>query len=67
MAAVQTNDTDKAADAGDVKLTEVRTMDETSVRIQWGQVVEIDETYLHASLAKKILRSVLFQMVLFGA
>jgi len=64
MAAVP--DSDKAT-AGDVKLAEVDTTLEPSVTMQWGQVVEIDESYLRASLGTKIWRSVLFQMVLFGA
>lgn len=49
------------------KLAAVETNPEPSVVMQWGQVVEIDETYLHASTGTKIWRSVLFQMFLFGA
>lgn len=64
MAAV--SDSNKAT-PGDVKLAEVDTNAEPSVRMQWGQVVEIDDAYLRASLGTKIWRSVLFQMVLFGA
>ena len=34
---------------------------------EWGLPLEIDETYLAASKSTKFWRSVLFQMVLFGA
>ena len=34
---------------------------------EWGLPLEIDETYLTASKSAKFWRSVLFQMVLFGA
>ena len=34
---------------------------------EWGLPLEIDETYLTASNSAKFWRSVLFQMVLFGA
>jgi hypothetical protein len=52
---------------GGIELAEVETNREPSVRMQWGQVVEIDDAYLRASMGTKIWRSVLFQMVLFGA
>lgn len=48
-------------------LAAVETNPEPSVVMQWGQVVEIDDAYLRASMGTKIWRSVLFQMVLFGA
>lgn len=50
-----------------IKLAAVETNREPSVIMQWGQVVEIDDAYLRASMGTKIWRSVLFQMVLFGA
>ncbi|KFZ01411.1 hypothetical protein V500_00784 [Pseudogymnoascus sp. VKM F-4518 (FW-2643)] len=53
--------------AGDVETARVETNPGSSVKMQWGQVVEIDEAHLRASTAKKFWRSVLFQMVLFGA
>jgi hypothetical protein len=34
---------------------------------EWGLPPEIDETYLTSSKSAKFWRSVLFQMVLFGA
>jgi hypothetical protein len=34
---------------------------------EWALPLEIDETYLAASKSAKFWRSVLFQMVLFGA
>lgn len=40
---------------------------EPSVKLQWGQVVEIDDSYLRASAFTRFWRSVLFQMILFGA
>ncbi|OBT73199.1 hypothetical protein VF21_08712 [Pseudogymnoascus sp. 05NY08] len=40
---------------------------EPDVKMQWGQVVEIDSSYLHASKFTRFYRSVLFQMILFGA
>lgn len=40
---------------------------EPSVKLQWGQPVEIDDAYLRASAFTKFWRSVLFQMILFGA
>lgn len=33
----------------------------------WEEVTEIDEAYLSASWFTKLYRSVLFQMILFGA
>jgi hypothetical protein len=53
--------------AGDVEPARVETNPGSSVKMQWGQVIEIDEAYLRASTVTKIWRSVLFQMVLFGA
>lgn len=53
--------------AGDVETARVEKNPGSSVKMQWGQVVEIDEAYLRASTATKFWRSVLFQMVLFGA
>ena len=40
---------------------------EPSVKLQWGQAIEIDDSYLRASAFTKFWRSVLFQMILFGA
>ncbi|OBT81517.1 hypothetical protein VE02_09755 [Pseudogymnoascus sp. 03VT05] len=37
------------------------------VKMQWGQVVEIDSSYRRASKFTRFYRSVLFQMILFGA
>lgn len=53
--------------AGDPESVRVETNPGPVENIQWGQVVEIDEAYLRASKATKFWRSVLFQMVLFGA
>ncbi|KAH7317358.1 major facilitator superfamily transporter [Rhexocercosporidium sp. MPI-PUGE-AT-0058] len=52
---------------GGIEAAKVETNQETSVEMQWGQLVEIDDGYLRASMGTKIWRSVLFQMVLFGA
>ncbi|KFZ19625.1 hypothetical protein V502_03523, partial [Pseudogymnoascus sp. VKM F-4520 (FW-2644)] len=46
---------------------EVDVTREPSVKMQWGQPIEIDDSYLRASAFTKFWRSVLFQMILFGA
>ncbi|KFY25750.1 hypothetical protein V493_04480 [Pseudogymnoascus sp. VKM F-4281 (FW-2241)] len=51
-------------EADDVHVDDAR---EPSVKLQWGQVVQIDDSYLCASAFTKFWRSVLFQMILFGA
>lgn len=52
---------------GEVTSAAVKDTREPDVKIQWGQVVEIDESYLRASKFTRFYRSVLFQMILFGA
>lgn len=52
---------------GSIEVAKVETNHEPSVKIQWGQVVELDDVYLRASMGTKVWHSVLFQMVLFGA
>lgn len=59
--------TSNSEKSGGIEAAKVETNGEASVEMQWGQVVEIDDTYLRASMGTKIWRSVLFQMVLFGA
>lgn len=52
---------------GEVTGAGVEEAQESDVKMQWGQVVEIDDSYLRASKFTRFYRSVLFQMILFGA
>ncbi|KFZ12158.1 hypothetical protein V501_04354, partial [Pseudogymnoascus sp. VKM F-4519 (FW-2642)] len=54
-------------EGGEVGSRAVEETPERDVKIQWGQVVEIDDSYLRASKFTRFYRSVLFQMILFGA
>ncbi|KFY60124.1 hypothetical protein V496_05440, partial [Pseudogymnoascus sp. VKM F-4515 (FW-2607)] len=58
-----------SAAAVDAAAAEIETTraGEPPVKLQWGQVVEIDDSYLRASAFTRFWRSVLFQMILFGA
>jgi hypothetical protein len=52
---------------GEVTGAGVEETQEPDVKMQWGQIVEIDDGYLQASKFTRFYRSVLFQMILFGA
>ncbi len=52
---------------GDLQPARVETGPGSTDDTNWESMVEIDEAYLSASKTTKIWRSVLFQMILFGA
>lgn len=52
---------------GDLQSARVESNPSPSQNANWEQVVEIDEAYLRGSKTTKFWRSVLFQMILFGA
>ena len=53
--------------AGNLQPARVESNPSPSQNANWEEVVEIDEAYLRGSKTTKFWRSVLFQMILFGA